>query len=160
MISDSIRNRVNCPFKHDNIDRLFGVPVMPVEELPKVCTCGAPLTYADTVMFFPAVGDLPKMKSIPGVLEVEDVTIEVLGRLDFSDLFPHMAEKFKRGMPIGAFPQIWGRKGEEPFNKTNTPLTRFPCQGNITIDLEHSSIDKEALKRCLGLTKPEGAGNE
>ena len=40
-----------CPFLHENIDTLYGVPAMPVERLPKVCTCGAPLTYADEVCF-------------------------------------------------------------------------------------------------------------
>lgn len=40
-----------CPFRHDNIEVLYGVPYMPIEKLPKVCTCGKPLTYVDVVMF-------------------------------------------------------------------------------------------------------------
>jgi len=46
-------DKAECAFKHDKVDRLFGVPFMPIEALPKICTCGAPITYADTVMFFP-----------------------------------------------------------------------------------------------------------
>jgi hypothetical protein len=30
---------------------LHGVAPMPIEELPRTCTCGAPLTYADEVLF-------------------------------------------------------------------------------------------------------------
>jgi hypothetical protein len=41
----------DCPFKHDGIDRLSGVPVCPTSELPQVCTCGATLTYAPVVTF-------------------------------------------------------------------------------------------------------------
>ena len=40
-----------CPFIHDDIGVLYGVPVMPIEELPKICTCGKPLTYRHTVVF-------------------------------------------------------------------------------------------------------------
>lgn len=40
-----------CDFKHDNIDTLYDTPVVPIEELPAVCTCGQPLTYADAVTF-------------------------------------------------------------------------------------------------------------
>jgi len=40
-----------CDFIHENIDQLHGVPEMPIEELPTVCTCGRPLTYADEVAF-------------------------------------------------------------------------------------------------------------
>ena len=42
---------VECPFIHDDIGVLYGVPVMPIEELPKTCTCGRPLVYRDTVVF-------------------------------------------------------------------------------------------------------------
>jgi hypothetical protein len=42
---------VACPFEHENISMLFGVPFMPIEQLPKICTCGCPLTYADEVAF-------------------------------------------------------------------------------------------------------------
>lgn len=41
----------DCPFIHKDIDMLYGVPFMPIEELPKVCTCGESLTYADEVAF-------------------------------------------------------------------------------------------------------------
>jgi len=44
-------NPLNCDFFHDNIEELYDVPVMPIEELPTVCTCGAALTYADDVLF-------------------------------------------------------------------------------------------------------------
>jgi len=44
-------NQDRCPFKHDNIDTLYGVIPIPIEGLPQVCTCGAPLTYADDVAF-------------------------------------------------------------------------------------------------------------
>ena len=40
-----------CSFYHDNIETLYGVKPMPVEDLPTVCTCGRPLTYADEVLF-------------------------------------------------------------------------------------------------------------
>jgi hypothetical protein len=46
-----------CPFLHDNIDTLFGVALVPIEDLPTVCTCGAPLTYADEVAFVNSVED-------------------------------------------------------------------------------------------------------
>ena len=47
----------DCPFIHDDIDVLYGVPVTPIEELPKTCTCGEPFTYADEVCFV-AVGEV------------------------------------------------------------------------------------------------------
>ena len=41
-----------CDFIHENIDQLYGVPEMPIEELPTVCSvCGRPFTYADEVAF-------------------------------------------------------------------------------------------------------------
>lgn len=40
-----------CDFIHDNIHTLYGVLPMPIEKLPKVCTCGRPLAYADSVDF-------------------------------------------------------------------------------------------------------------
>lgn len=42
---------MNCNFKHDGIDVLFGVSPTPIEDLPKTCTCGAPITYAAQVAF-------------------------------------------------------------------------------------------------------------
>lgn len=42
---------MSCPFIHDNIAKLYNTPPCKIEELPKVCTCGAPLTYADEVVF-------------------------------------------------------------------------------------------------------------
>ena len=46
-----------CPFLHGNIDTLYGVESQPIEQLPKVCTCGKSLTYAKVVKFvtFPKV---------------------------------------------------------------------------------------------------------
>lgn len=40
-----------CPFKHAGIDVLYGVEPTPIERLPAKCACGAPLTYADEVLF-------------------------------------------------------------------------------------------------------------
>ena len=50
-----------CPFIHDDISMLYGVPLMPREELPRVCLCGAPLTYASLIIFvqFPEDGAMP-----------------------------------------------------------------------------------------------------
>jgi hypothetical protein len=47
-----------CPFIHDNIERLFGVQPMKREDLPKTCTCGAPLTYSKDLVFItgPSMG--------------------------------------------------------------------------------------------------------
>lgn len=73
-----------CPFIHDNIDTLYGVPVMAIEDLPTVCTCGATLTYEDEVAFV----EVGQIKSVPGLIEVtegplfekmEAVTSEVFG---------------------------------------------------------------------------------
>lgn len=41
-----------CPFEHDNIQFLYHVTPTPVEDLPKVCTCGAPLTYHPDGVYF------------------------------------------------------------------------------------------------------------
>lgn len=43
-----------CVLTHNNIATLYGVPVTAIEDLPKVCTCGAALTYADEVCFIEA----------------------------------------------------------------------------------------------------------
>lgn len=42
---------MTCGFIHKDISILYGVEPMPVEELPKVCTCGEPLTYCEPVLF-------------------------------------------------------------------------------------------------------------
>ena len=43
-----------CPFVHDDIHTIFGVEPCLVEDLPKICTCGRLLTYADKVVFVSA----------------------------------------------------------------------------------------------------------
>lgn len=40
-----------CAFRHDDIDTLYGVPPMPIADLPKTCGCGRALTYAAEVVF-------------------------------------------------------------------------------------------------------------
>jgi len=62
-----------CMHVHDNISMLIGVPEMPIEDLPKVCTCGAALTYADEVAF---VDFSQGIKSVPGVVEVKEIEID------------------------------------------------------------------------------------
>jgi hypothetical protein len=66
-----IMKMADCPFVHDNISILVGVPEMPISQLPKVCSCGRPLTYAPTV-FFAQIG-MPE--SVPGVMEVEEIKV-------------------------------------------------------------------------------------
>lgn len=41
-----------CPFEHDNIQFLYHVTPTPVEDLPKTCTCGKPLTYHPDGVYF------------------------------------------------------------------------------------------------------------
>lgn len=41
----------DCAFIHDNIDMLYGVDPGDYDKLPMVCSCGAPITYANTVAF-------------------------------------------------------------------------------------------------------------
>ena len=62
-----------CPFIHDDIEILYGVPPMPIEELPKVCTCGKPLTYRNTVIFISQ--PMPMFTDCDGVVVSEPVTI-------------------------------------------------------------------------------------
>lgn len=69
-----------CPFYHEDIEVLHGVPPCPVEVLPKVCTCGAPLTYADNVMFVSA----PVSTLTGDVVEITPVEVTPL-RLDPRD---------------------------------------------------------------------------
>jgi hypothetical protein len=42
---------MGCNFQHDYIDHLHGVKPCSIDELPKVCTCGAALSYAAEVAF-------------------------------------------------------------------------------------------------------------
>jgi hypothetical protein len=42
---------MDCNFQHEDIDRLHGVKPVPIDELPKFCTCGAALSYAVEVAF-------------------------------------------------------------------------------------------------------------
>ena len=58
-----------CPWPH-NIDKLVGVKPMPIEELPKTCTCGTTLAYAETVMFISE----PKVEGLdPSVVQVTPI---------------------------------------------------------------------------------------
>lgn len=41
----------DCIWPHEEIEHLFGVPPCAVEELPRTCTCGAALEYAEKVTF-------------------------------------------------------------------------------------------------------------
>jgi hypothetical protein len=50
-LNNKMADMSECPFKHENIKVLYGVEPMSNEKLPKICTCGAPLTYADEVIF-------------------------------------------------------------------------------------------------------------
>ena len=69
----NIEDDFGCPFEHDNIDVLYGVTEMPVEQLPKFCVCGAPLTYADEVIFisFPEIEEVDN-----GFYKIERVELE------------------------------------------------------------------------------------
>ena len=42
---------MSCSSKHTNIDTLYHVTPTPIEELPTRCSCGRPITYAETVLF-------------------------------------------------------------------------------------------------------------
>jgi hypothetical protein len=53
-----------CVFLHDNISMLFGVPEQPIEQLPKICVCGAASTYAEEVAFVSA----PTLEEQKGVI--------------------------------------------------------------------------------------------
>ena len=67
-----------CPFRHDDIDVLYGVTPAPIEELPERCTCGAPLSYARTILFVPQPADhLGEMFGEDGAL-VATVTMVTL----------------------------------------------------------------------------------
>src|ERR1035438_4003393 len=55
-----------CPWPH-SINRLVGVKATCLEELPKSCTCGELLTYADDLIFLSE----PKVSGLnPEVVEV------------------------------------------------------------------------------------------
>jgi len=63
---------MNCPYPH-HIEKLYGVTVTPIEQLPQTCMgCGAPITYADEVCFVSAP-EMPKdsdvMTSSPIIFE-------------------------------------------------------------------------------------------
>ena len=62
-----------CPFIHDDIEVLYGVPVMPIEELPKICTCGKPITYRNTVIFVSQ--PLPAFEGCENII-MEDIMME------------------------------------------------------------------------------------
>jgi hypothetical protein len=49
---------VECFHIHENIDTLYGVEPVPVEDLPTVCCCGQGLSYAATVGFVDEAGPL------------------------------------------------------------------------------------------------------
>ena len=42
---------LECPWKHEDIDTLYGVSPCPVEDLPTECSCGKRLSYAAEVCF-------------------------------------------------------------------------------------------------------------
>lgn len=58
-----------CPWPH-YVEVLYGVPVTPVEELPKFCACGHEITYAEDLWF--VEGDLTPPFGDVG----EDVVLE------------------------------------------------------------------------------------
>jgi len=62
---------MDCIWPH-HIKRLYGVPVTPVECLPRRCACGEPLTYADPVLFI----SMPRSRSIEGVVTVEELDVK------------------------------------------------------------------------------------
>jgi hypothetical protein len=41
----------SCAMIHENINTLYHVPPMPIEDLPRTCACGRALTYAEDVVF-------------------------------------------------------------------------------------------------------------
>ena len=55
---------MSCNFEHTNIDTLFGVEPVAHADLPKICTCGAPLTYAATVVFIKETERTPQTSVI------------------------------------------------------------------------------------------------
>ena len=69
---------INCFWKHDNLDTLYGVTPQPIDRLPQVCVCGAEVTYADKVAFLPAVWP-------SGAGQEEVGTIEVVGIIESGD---------------------------------------------------------------------------
>ena len=65
---------MRCSFPHANIDTLYGVKPQPIESLPKVCTCGAPLTYAPVVAFVSESG-ASYDRGTPTVVTEEDTVV-------------------------------------------------------------------------------------
>lgn len=55
-----------CPFEHTDVDTLYNVTPMAIEDLPTKCTwCHQPITYAGEVAFV----DIPEPVPVPGVME-------------------------------------------------------------------------------------------
>jgi len=67
-----------CPFLHTDVAELFGVPEMPIENLPTVCTCGTAITYAETVVFHEG----------PKPLDVSNSTVVEEQALYYEDVTP------------------------------------------------------------------------
>lgn len=68
----------DCDWEHVNIAVLRGVTVMPIEDLPKVCSCGRPLTYADEVCFVSEpeyIGEFPGVTE--GILSVTELPLHI-----------------------------------------------------------------------------------
>lgn len=42
---------MSCNYKHEDIGVLYGVEPTSTDQLPKVCVCGAEITYAEKVCF-------------------------------------------------------------------------------------------------------------
>lgn len=64
-----------CLFQHTDIDRLYGVAQCPIDQLPTTCTCGEPLTYADTVAFIHQVEAPVAHEGDPTVVVAEEKVV-------------------------------------------------------------------------------------
>jgi hypothetical protein len=61
--------------QHEDIRILYGVPVMPIEELPQVCTiCGRKFTYSPDLVFV----SFPEITSSDPNVVIEKVTFSRL----------------------------------------------------------------------------------
>lgn len=67
-----------CPFQHDNIDRLFGVPPMEIKDLPQTCFCGKKITYAETVVF---LQHRMTLESSDDTVRIEEVEIPLVKKV-------------------------------------------------------------------------------
>ncbi len=56
---------VDCIWLHENIDRLFEVAPVPMDQLPQVCVCGAKITYSEDLVFINRVGGNDLAESFP-----------------------------------------------------------------------------------------------